>query len=93
MRSTLPKSGSDNIDDRTLHELYVWPFANAVYAGTLGVMCAYNRVNGNYSCANPETLQTILKDELAFSGYVVSDWYASHSTNDTANSGFDMEMP
>lgn len=56
-------------------------------------MCAYNRVNGNYSCANPETLQTILKDELAFSGYVVSDWYASHSTNDTANSGFDMEMP
>ncbi|KAI0465686.1 glycosyl hydrolase family 3 N terminal domain-containing protein [Xylaria cf. heliscus] len=43
---------SSNVDDRTLHELYLWPFGNAVKAGTSTVMCAYNRVNGNYSCAN-----------------------------------------
>ena len=55
-------------------------------------MCGYNRVNGNYSCANTETLNTILKDELAFPGYVVSDFYAVQST-DFANGGLDMEMP
>jgi beta-glucosidase len=36
---------SANIDDRTLHELYLWPFADAVKAGTTSVMCSYNRVN------------------------------------------------
>jgi beta-glucosidase len=84
---------SANIDDRTLHELYIWPFANAVHAGTTSVMCGYNRVNGNYSCANAEILNTILKDELAFPGYIVSDWEATHSTVGTVNAGLDMEMP
>lgn len=39
------ESVSSNIDDRTMHELYLWPFANAVHAGTAGVMCSYNRLN------------------------------------------------
>ncbi|KAJ8109444.1 hypothetical protein ONZ43_g6133 [Nemania bipapillata] len=84
---------SSNVDDRTLHELYLWPFANAVKAGTSTVMCSYNRVNGNYSCANSDLLTTFLKDELAFSGYVLSDWYATHGTEDSANAGLDIEMP
>ncbi|THW98371.1 hypothetical protein D6D18_05149 [Aureobasidium pullulans] len=84
---------SANIDDRTLHELYLWPFANAVHAGTASVMCGYNRVNGNYTCANPDILNRILKDELAFPGYVLSDWDATHSTELSANGGLDMEMP
>lgn len=83
---------SSNIDDRTLHELYLWPFADAVRAGTASIMCSYNRVNGNYSCANSETL-AILKEELAFPGYVVSDWYATHGTASHANAGLDIEMP
>ncbi|CAI7599720.1 unnamed protein product [Penicillium palitans] len=90
---TVIEAISANIDDRTLHELYVWPFANAVHAGTTSVMCGYNRVNGSYSCANSEILRTILKDELAFPGYILSDWDATHSTEDTANAGLDMEMP
>jgi beta-glucosidase len=83
---------SSNIDDRTLHELYLWPFAEAVRAGTSSIMCSYNRVNGSYSCANSETL-AILKEELAFPGYVVSDWYATHGTASHANAGLDIEMP
>jgi beta-glucosidase len=55
-------------------------------------MCSYNRVNGSYSCANSETL-AILKEELAFPGYVVSDWYATHGTASHANAGLDIEMP
>ncbi|KAI0099592.1 glycoside hydrolase family 3 protein [Nemania sp. FL0031] len=84
---------SSNVDDRTLHELYLWPFGNAVKAGTSTVMCSYNRVNGNYSCANSDLLTTILKDELAFPGYVLSDWFATHSTESSANAGLDIEMP
>ncbi|KAH6655875.1 glycoside hydrolase, partial [Truncatella angustata] len=36
---------SSDIDDRTLHELYLWPFADAIKAGTSTVMCSYNQVS------------------------------------------------
>ncbi|KFA55567.1 hypothetical protein S40293_09925, partial [Stachybotrys chartarum IBT 40293] len=83
---------SSDVDDRTLHELYMWPFADAIKAGTASIMCSYNRVNGNYTCANSELL-SMLTDELFFLGYVVSDWYATHGTTDYANAGLDLEMP
>lgn len=35
---------SANIDDRTMHELYLWPFAEGVRAGVTAVMTAYNAV-------------------------------------------------
>jgi beta-glucosidase len=89
---TIVEALSSNIDDRTLHELYLWPFADAVRAGTTSVMCAYNRVNGRYACDDKDTL-SMLKDELAFPGYVVSDWFATHGTASFANAGLDMEMP
>lgn len=84
---------SANIDDRTLHELYLWPFADAVKAGTTSVMCSYNRLNSTYSCEHQETLTKVLKEELGFRGYVVSDWFATHSTAPAANAGLDLEMP
>lgn len=31
-----------------MHETYLWPFANAVRAGTSAVMCSYQRINGSY---------------------------------------------
>jgi beta-glucosidase len=37
-------SVSSNIDDRTMHELYLWPFQDAIKAGAGSVMCSYNRV-------------------------------------------------
>lgn len=57
---------SSNIDDRTMHELYLWPFADAVKAGTASIMCSYNRVNQTYGCQNSKTLNGLLKDELGF---------------------------
>lgn len=59
---------SANIDDRTMHELYLWPFANAVRAGTASVMCSYNRLNSSYACQNSKAMNGILKDELGFQG-------------------------
>ncbi|GAP91798.1 putative beta-glucosidase 2 protein [Rosellinia necatrix] len=84
---------SSNVDDRTLHEVYLWPFGDAVKAGTSTVMCSYNRVNGSYACANSNLLTKVLQNELAFPGYVVSDWYATHATESSANAGLDLEMP
>jgi beta-glucosidase-like glycosyl hydrolase len=69
-------SVSANIDDKTLHELYLWPFADAVHAGAGCIMCSYNRVNNSYSCQNSKLLNGILKTELGFEGFVVSDWGA-----------------
>jgi beta-glucosidase len=67
---------SSNIDDKTIHELYLWPFAEAVRAGAGCIMCSYNRVNNSYACANSKTLNGLLKTELGFEGFVVSDWGA-----------------
>ncbi|KAI4716172.1 hypothetical protein E4T48_07615 [Aureobasidium sp. EXF-10727] len=84
---------SSNIDDRTMHELYSWPFANAIRSGVASVMCSYNRLNGSYGCANSKTLNGILKEEFGFQGYVMSDWGATHSGVASINAGLDMDMP
>ena len=84
---------SSNIDDRTMHELYLWPFANGVKAGVSSVMCSYNRINGSYGCQNSKTLNGLLKEELGFQGYVMSDWLATHSGVASIEAGLDMDMP
>ena len=84
---------SSNIDQRTLHELYLWPFQRAVEAQvSFAVMCGYNKVNGVYACENEELLTQDLRNEMGFKGWVMSDWGATHSTAKAANSGLDMEM-
>ncbi|RFU31181.1 hypothetical protein B7463_g5184, partial [Scytalidium lignicola] len=89
----LPNAMSSNIDDRTLHELYGWPFANAVKAGVASVMCSYQMLNNSYSCGNSKLLNGILKDELGFQGFVQSDWLAQRSGVASALAGLDMSMP
>ncbi|GAQ05079.1 probable beta-glucosidase G [Aspergillus lentulus] len=84
---------SSNIDDRTMHELYHWPFANAVRAKVASVMCSYQRLNGSYACQNSKALNGLLKEELGFQGYVMSDWGGTHSGVASIDSGLDMDMP
>lgn len=84
---------SSNIDDVTMHELYLWPFADAVRAGVGSVMCSYNQINNSYACANSKMLNNILKDELGFQGFVMTDWQAQHAGVSTAVAGLDMTMP
>lgn len=84
---------SSSVDDRTMHELYLWPFADAVKAGVASVMCSYNKINGTWACENKRIMNDLLKDELGFQGYVMSDWNAQHSTTGAANGGMDMTMP
>ncbi|CRK39017.1 hypothetical protein BN1723_018712, partial [Verticillium longisporum] len=79
---------SSNVDDRTMHELYLWPFADTLRANVAAVMCSYNRVNGTHACENSGVLNDLLKTELGFPGYVMSDWFvAQQTTSGAANAG------
>lgn len=87
------ESSSSNVDDVTMHELYLWPFADAVRAGTGAIMCSYQQINNSYACQNSHALNYLLKQELGFQGFVVSDWSAQHSGVSSALAGLDMTMP
>lgn len=93
LENALNQSVSSNVDEKTLHELYLWPFQDAVKAGAGSVMCSYNRVNNSYACQNSYTMNGLLKGELGFEGFVVSDWGAQHTGLASATSGLDMAMP
>ena len=69
------------------------PFAEAVRAGTASVMCSYNQVNNSYACQNSYALNHLLKNELGFQGFVMSDWGAQLSGVSAALAGMDMAMP
>ncbi|KAL1621409.1 hypothetical protein SLS56_009188 [Neofusicoccum ribis] len=89
----ITESISSNLDDITLHELYLWPFADAVRAGTGAIMCSYNQINNSYGCQNSHLLNYILKGELGFQGFIMSDWQAQHSGVGSSLAGMDMAMP
>ncbi|KAF3342165.1 Protein FAM40A [Verticillium dahliae VDG2] len=84
---------SSNVDDRTMHELYLWPFYDAVKAGTANIMCSYNRLNNSYVCKNSKSQNGLLKEELGFQGWIVSDWGAMKGGVVSALSGLDVAMP
>lgn len=89
----IPHAISANIDERTLREVYLWPFAESVRAGVASVMCSYQLLNNSYACGNSYLLNGILKDELGFQGFVQSDWWAQQSGVASALAGLDMTMP
>jgi beta-glucosidase len=85
---------NDDVDERTLREIYLPPFEAAVKDAHVGsVMCAYPKVNGTFNCENPVLLNGILKKEWGFDGFVFSDFGAVHSTVGSANAGLDLETP
>lgn len=85
---------SSDVDERTLHEVYLPAFRAAVTeAGVGALMTAYNPVNGVHCSEHPGLLREILKGEWAFQGVVMSDWISTYSAVEAANAGLDLEMP
>jgi beta-glucosidase len=83
---------SANISAAAARESDLLAFELAIEQGRPGaVMCAYNRVNGVYSCESEWLLQRVLKADWGFSGYVMSDWGAVHGTVRSAVAGLDQE--
>ncbi|TIB59866.1 hypothetical protein E3P77_04156, partial [Wallemia ichthyophaga] len=87
------QSISANIDDKTLHEVYLPSFAEGVRAGTSYVMCSYNKVNCTAACSNAQAQNGLLKSELNFEGAIISDWGATESDIDSVMSGLDASFP
>ena len=82
------------MDKRTMRETDLLAFEIAIkLAQPAGVMCAYEKVNGDYACENDYLLNQVLKKEWGFKGWVLSDWEATHSTVKAVNAGLDQEMP
>lgn len=83
----------EQIDDRTLYELYLPAFKAAVQeAGAYSIMGAYNKINGTHCCENKRLLDEILRKEWSFDGAVISDWGGVHKTKETAECSMDLEM-
>ncbi|HXX21603.1 MAG TPA: glycoside hydrolase family 3 C-terminal domain-containing protein [Terriglobia bacterium] len=85
---------SSNLDKRSMRESDMLAFEIAIKYSDVGtICCAYNRVNGDYSCENSYLLNDVLKKAWGYKGWVMSDWGATHSTVKAAVAGLDQEMP
>jgi beta-glucosidase len=84
---------NSQVEERTLRELYLKPFAMAVKSGVWCVMDSYNPLNGIHPTQNDWLNNTVLKSEFGFKGVVMSDWGSCYETAGMANGGLDLEMP
>ena len=88
------KFSNSVVDERTLREIYFPGFKAAVTKGnTLGLMNAYNLLNGYYCGENEWLLKDVLRDEWGFKGMVISDWSSVWNSDLAAKAGLDIEMP
>ena len=86
-------TGSSNIDERSLREVYLTAFEILVKeAEPWMMMSSYNKVNGVYASAGKLLQQDIVKDEWGFDGVMVSDWGGAHDAKGCALGGLDLEM-
>jgi beta-glucosidase len=82
------------IDARTLRELTLVPFELAVReGGALGIMTAYNRLNGPHCSEHHQLIAEILRGEWGYDGFVLTDWLSAGSTTGSSAAGLDLEMP
>jgi beta-glucosidase len=81
------------VGERALRELYLAPFEHIVRtARPWAVMAAYNGVNGHSMTESP-LIEDVLRGEWGFDGIVVSDWFATRTTEPSALAGLDLAMP
>ncbi|OBQ57448.1 beta-glucosidase [Tamlana sp. s12] len=94
-----------NLSEPLLRNVYLPPFEAAIDAGAATVMASFNEINGIPASGNAFLLKEVLRDELKFDGFVVSDWDSTeemiahgfakdkkHAAELSANAGMDMEM-
>ena len=93
-QETLRMSGSSNLDERTLREIYLPAFEAVVKKGkTRSLMCAYNAVNGTFCSENRLLLTDILRTDWESEAFVVTDWGAVKDRAKGVAAGLDLEMP
>lgn len=86
--------GESVVDERALREIYLKAFESVVsYAKPTTLMCAYNKLNGDFCSENKWLLTDVLRDEWGFEGLVMSDWGAVKDRDKGVDAGLDLEMP
>jgi beta-glucosidase len=92
-QETNRKTIDEQVDDRTLHEIHLPAFEDAVKRGHVAsVMCAYPAVNGGFMCENKHLISDVLRGQWGFGGFVQSDASATHTAVGSANAGQDLEL-
>jgi beta-glucosidase len=94
------EEGNIILDEKTFREVHLVPFKQAVADGAQVVMVSTATWNGKMNTSNQYLLTEVLKKELGFSGFVVSDWYGVYQVSNTKydslvnsiNAGVDMVM-
>jgi len=92
--------GDDHCDEATMRKYYLPPYAAVVKAGVGSIMVSYSSWNGKKMSDNKYFLSDVLKGELGFKGFLVSDWAAIDQLNPdykkdvaaSVNAGMDMVM-
>ena len=86
---------SDSIvDERALHEHYMYPWYFAVHKGEVGaVMSSYNWLNGEKVSQSKAALDGLLRTDIGFDGLLMSDWNAVTKSDEVLESGQDLVMP
>lgn len=84
---------SSNIDNKPLHEVVIWPYAEALRANPACVMTSYPYANNSQASQNSYLINDILKTHLGFQGYTQSDWFALKSGVAAILAGMDQDMP
>jgi beta-glucosidase len=92
--------GDTECDDATLRRLFLPPYAAAIKAGAGSIMVSYSSWNGEKMHGNKYLLTDVLKGELGFQGFLVSDWAAidqispdyQSDIEQSINAGLDMIM-
>jgi beta-glucosidase len=87
-------------DDARLRKLFLPPYRAAIAAGAKSIMVSYSSWNGQKMHGNKRLLTGVLKGELGFQGFLVSDWAAidqlspdyKHDVEESINAGLDMVM-
>ena len=84
---------SVRVTERALREIYFPGFRIAIEeAQPWALMTCYNKVNGEYTSESTFLLTDIIKNEWNYTGFIVSDWRATHSKR-SISAGLDLEMP
>lgn len=92
--------GDTRVDEKFLRNMYLKPYIAALQAGAQIVMASFSSWNGKKLHAHRYLLTDVLKNELGFTGFVVSDWAGVDQVADdfyqavvtAINAGIDMCM-